>query len=137
MYAGINSFDITGKRPVMLSPKNVEIYAKIFKLIATDGSTIDIEKTFAEIKLTQDSISAKINSNGFINSYDPAVYGKVIKGNPYTFWIDQDSEFAAVCSTLTGLTVGNKYTVKIPIKNIDCVSGATFDAYISDYAPIS
>ena len=135
MYAGVNSFDITGKRPVIISPKMVEIYAKIFKLIATDGSTIDIEKTFAEIKLTQDSISAKVNSNGFINFFDPAVYGKVIKGNPYTFWIDQDSEFAAVCATFTGLTVGNKYTVKIPVKNVDCIEGATFDAYISATAP--
>lgn len=136
MYAGINSFDITGKRPVMLSPKNVEIYAKIFKLIATDGSTIDIEKTFAEIKLTQDSISAKVNSNGFINTFDLSVYGNVVKDTYYKFAIGQDSEFAAICAMFTGLTVGNKYTVKIPVKNIDCVSGATFDAYVSNSVPV-
>lgn len=112
----------------------VEIKGKLSSGTKLDNGS-DINQNFTEILQTENNISAKVNSSGFINSYDPSVYGKVIKGTPYTFWLDQYSEFAAVCSTLTGLTVGNKYTVKIPVKNVDCVSGATFDAYISATEP--
>lgn len=99
-----------------------------------DANNVLIANKFTEIKQTADSISLKVNSDGFVNSYPLAVYGEVTKGTYYTFGIDS-GEYAAVCSMLTGLLVGRKYVAKITLKNIDCVSGATLDTYLSASVP--
>jgi hypothetical protein len=127
-----------GNKATDWSPAPEDLDASISSKVSQssyDANNVLIANQFTEIKQTSDSISLKVNSDGFVNSYPLAVYGKVTKGAYYTFGIGQDSEFAAVCSTFTGLLVGKKYVAKVTLKNIDCVSGAILDTYISASVP--
>ena len=42
LYAGINSFDLTGKMPIIISPDKFEVLSSLFKLRTSNGGTVTI-----------------------------------------------------------------------------------------------